>query len=189
VNYQFEIPALPVLVPMAAGLVLAAWLMLRHHRMVTIRRLITAWALCGYLVAVVAMTLLPLQVQLGSYANRAPWYEKANFIPIQTIDLRTFLLNIILTVPLGLFLPLVTNIRSGKRVVLLALGFSAAIETVQYVTDVLLSSGRTADVNDLLANTLGALLGYLTYRGLERIPRVASFVSPYKLARRGHAYE
>jgi len=182
VNTQFEVPAPPVLVPMAAGLMFAAWLILRHRRTVTPRRLITAWALCGYLVAVMAMTLLPLQVQLGSYANRTPWYEKANFIPILTIDLRTFVLNIILTVPLGIFLPLMTSIRGGKRVALLALCFSAGIETVQYVTDILLSSGRTADVNDLIANTLGALLGYLIYQALERIPRVASLVSRYKFA-------
>lgn len=40
------------------------------------------------------------------------------------------------------------------------------------MTDVVLSSGRTTDVNDLLANVLGAVLGYVIWRGLNRFAAI-----------------
>ncbi|WP_326837743.1 VanZ family protein [Amycolatopsis rhabdoformis] len=61
--------------------------------------------------------------------------------------------NIALFVPLGFLATAVTR-RNAAVVVALA-WFSAAIETVQYFI------GRSADVDDVLLNTLGAALGVL----------------------------
>lgn len=69
------------------------------------------------------------------------------------------LLNAAVFVP-----PAVLIATAGWRLlptVLGALGVSAAIEVTQYVTDL----GRSADINDLLTNTLGALAGW----GLVRL--------------------
>jgi glycopeptide antibiotics resistance protein len=45
-----------------------------------------------------------------------------------------------------------------------ALAVSLAIEVTQYATDL----GRTADVNDLLTNVLGAAIGWALARALAR---------------------
>lgn len=66
-----------------------------------------------------------------------------------------YILNVILFLPLGVFLPLLWEKgRSGKAVLLAGFGLSLCIELLQ------LFNSRATDVNDLITNTLGALLGY-----------------------------
>jgi len=169
---QFDVPAVPVLLPLAAVLMAASWFVLRSRGTITGPRLVVAGAAVVNLMAVLAFTLLPLPVALGVYANHVPWYDKASFVPLLTIDLRTFVLNIVMTVPLGVLVPLLFRVRDVKQLTVVALCFSGAIELAQFSTDVVLSSGRTADVNDLLANVLGAVLGYLVWRRLTRFTAI-----------------
>ena len=66
------------------------------------------------------------------------------------------LLNIAMFVPLGVFLPLAaTPFRRWYWMLAAGCGTSLAIEALQYI----LSRGQ-ADVDDLICNTLGAMLGY-----------------------------
>jgi len=167
-SMQFEVPTSTVLLPLAVVLMAAAWLWLRRRAALTWPRLVTAWTACGYALGVVAVTMLPLQVAVGKYANQIPWYERGNLIPLVVIDAHTFVLNIVMMVPLGLLLPLLVPVRGVRHVATVALGASATIEVLQYVSDVVLSTGRTADVNDLFANVLGGVLGYLVWRLLAR---------------------
>jgi glycopeptide antibiotics resistance protein len=157
---QSEIPALPVLVTLTAALLLVTWWRYRH-------RLLLAWAWVGYAMAVLAVTLLPLQIATGDYANQVPWYETGNWLPVVTIDAVTFVANIVMFVPLGVLLAMAGRTRTPRQAALIALACSAGIEIVQYLTNVLVSSGRTADVNDLIANTLGAVLGFLAWRAIS----------------------
>jgi glycopeptide antibiotics resistance protein len=75
------------------------------------------------------------------------------------------LLNILLFVPLGFFLPLLwRQLRSRKATALWGLGFSLSIELTQ------MFSGRLTDVDDLLTNTAGAVIGfYLAMAAYQRI--------------------
>jgi hypothetical protein len=169
-----EIPAPAAAAVVAVVLMVGSGFALRWRGELTVRRLLVWWLASGYLAAVAAVTL-PLQVRTGDHSNLIPWYEKGNIVPLITIDLRTFVLNIVMTVPLGLLLPLLIRVRGVGQVALVGLALSAAVEVTQFLSDVLVSSGRTGDVNDLPANTLGAVLGYLAYRSLTRIPVVAEF--------------
>ncbi|MFG1605259.1 VanZ family protein [Actinoplanes sp. NPDC049265] len=170
-NVQTEIPAIPVLLPLVAVLVTIGLLRLRKGGRMTPARAMTVVAAAVYLAAVLRVTTLPLQIALGSYANRVPWYEKFAWIPVLTIDVRTFVLNIIMMIPLGVLLPLFTRIDTMRRVALAGLLFSAAIEIVQLLTNVFLSSGDMADVNDLLANTIGAMVGFALLTRIDLITR------------------
>jgi glycopeptide antibiotics resistance protein len=172
-NVMFVVPSTPVLLPLWGLWMVASWLRLRHRAVLTPLRLVTAWVMGCYLVIVLAVTLLPLQLAFGAYANHASTLSKANVIPLVTIDPRTFVLNLVMTVPLGIVLPLVRPVRGLVHLMGLALGVSASVEMVQFLTNVLLSSGRLADVNDLVGNTLGASAGFLTLRCLCRIAVVA----------------
>lgn len=70
-----------------------------------------------------------------------------------------YLLNIVMFLPLGFLVPLIwKQMANLVRILELGLGFSLFIEISQ------LLNIRSTDVDDLLMNTLGALLGYLLYR-------------------------
>lgn len=79
--------------------------------------------------------------------------------------------NLVAFMPLGFLWPLLRRGRTGAwRVGLLAAAVSLLIETLQYA-----SARRIADVDDVLLNALGGLLGYGTYLVLRRfVPSVVA---------------
>lgn len=86
-----------------------------------------------------------------------------NLIPVIDIVnsplnyLKNTVLNILLFVPLGFFLPLLwRDFQTLKRTVLCGLCLSLGIEILQIFTF------RLTDIDDLLTNTPGTLLGYFT---------------------------
>ncbi len=69
------------------------------------------------------------------------------------------LLNIVLFIPVGLFAALLwPDFRTPRRAALLGLGLSAFIELAQLFTF------RLTDIDDLLTNTAGAIIGCLLAR-------------------------
>lgn len=73
------------------------------------------------------------------------------------------LLNIAMFLPLGLLLPIAAHrLRSLPATALTVLLSTGSIETFQYFI------GRSADVDDVIMNFLGGLLGYLCFRLLDR---------------------
>ena len=67
-----------------------------------------------------------------------------------------FILNIFCFIPLGFLCPLISqSFNKMKNVVALGFGLSLAIELSQLFT-----LYRATDINDLIANTFGALLGF-----------------------------
>jgi glycopeptide antibiotics resistance protein len=68
------------------------------------------------------------------------------------------LANVVMFVPLGLFLPARVRLLDGAvRIVLFAAAMSLAIEVVQFVFDL----GRQTSITDVILNTARAALGYL----------------------------
>ena len=78
-----------------------------------------------------------------------------------------FIGNVVLFLPLGFLAPFVWKNMSWKRALLLGAGVSAVIELVQPVF------GRSCDVDDVLTNALGALLGYLLFAAFRRLRRAS----------------
>ncbi|WP_158539770.1 VanZ family protein [Gordonibacter sp. 28C] len=89
--------------------------------------------------------------------NPVPFFTLAQAVDVGDA-LLGFGLNIALFVPLGLLLPFVWP-RVGRMlpVVTFGLGLSLLIELSQ------LFNNRTTDVDDLVANTLGTLVGFAVY--------------------------
>lgn len=72
-------------------------------------------------------------------------------------------LNLLLFIPLGIFLPLLwVEFRNLKSTAIAGLCTSAFIELMQIFTF------RATDVDDLITNTFGALLGFLAVRILTK---------------------
>ncbi len=72
--------------------------------------------------------------------------------------------NVCVFVPLGAFLPaLFTKCQKLFSVLLLTLELSFVVEVIQLVTKI-----GSFDVDDLLLNTLGGILGYFVYKVLSK---------------------
>lgn len=89
-----------------------------------------------------------------------------NLVPFTGINL-SFFLNIIMCVPLGFLLPLVwKDCRKLYRTALFGAGFSLLIEISQLVTT------RATDIDDLIANICGTLIGYVIWKIFVKIANV-----------------
>ena len=113
-----------------------------------------------------------------TYAERTYHYNLVPFREIkrflvhrETLGIMAVMLNlvgnIVAFVPYGLFLPIMfPKNRSLWRIALLTFDFSFAVEVIQLVGKV-----GSFDVDDLMLNTLGGILGYLLFVVLNWIRR------------------
>lgn len=142
----------------------------------------------GYVGAVVSITLFPLIVTV--YPGQSIPDLGYNLIPFSGIsetigtwgafqdwrgEVPWIVLggNIAMFAPLGIFLPLIfpSTRRFGKLFVAVLLS-SCAIELMQLFFGLVAGSlYRCVDIDDVILNTLGGLLGYTAYRLIERIAR------------------
>ena len=130
----------------------------------TRRRRTTFTILILYALSVVAITILPIRPRPASYWTGEPWWTVFHWIPFD-VDGPSFTLNVILFVPFGVLVPLLWRPADDyRRLAARAAGSSLAIELTQLIIGLTLGSRRTVDVNDLITNTAGALLGLLLLR-------------------------
>lgn len=134
-----------------------------------------------YIIKVLDYTLFQFQSLLllkyfmpGLMLNGVTAERSLNLIPLITLtlkDLKTTLLNILLLVPFGFGLPFITNLRM-KNVVMRGLFFSIGIELLQLITGLVAKTTfRIVDINDVLFNTLGVVIGYILFIGFVRVFR------------------
>ncbi len=123
-----------------------------------------------YGLGVVALTVLPIRPRPPGYWAGEPWWTMIHAIPFE-VDAPSFVLNVIMFVPYGVLVPLLRRSTDAvARLALAAACASLAIELTQLVIGLTLGSRRTVDVNDLIANTAGALLGLLVLRLAVPVP-------------------
>lgn len=90
--------------------------------------------------------------------------NEINLIPFRSDGIMTYILNIIMFVPLGFLLPFIwEEFRNLVKVLYTGFLFSVAIEISQ------LFNNRATDIDDLIMNTLGAILGYFVYVGVSNL--------------------
>lgn len=123
------------------------------------RRSLLWTAFCFYIFSVLYFTLL-----YGTSKN------EIRLIPFEIISIQWNMLlngnalpfvmnvlgNIILFIPLGFFLPLLMKIKFCKTV-LCGFLFSLVIELIQ------LPMNRVSDIDDLILNTVGTILGFFVF--------------------------
>lgn len=75
--------------------------------------------------------------------------------------------NVLGFIPFGFILPIINRrMRSGFLITLSGFGLSVTVEVIQLVTKV-----GCFDVDDMILNTLGALLGYLAFAVCDYLRR------------------
>ena len=112
-----------------------------------------------YLAAVDAVVGLPSLMYIRFDQN-------INLVPFAYMfsDYRNSLLNVLLFVPLGFFLPVLwKRFRPFLWTALFGLGFSLSIELLQLFTF------RATDINDLMTNTAGTILGWCLGRLIGKL--------------------
>lgn len=137
--------ALLVLIPL--------FLILNRVRFHSGKRALLYFLFASYLAAVYHLTGLPTVLFLTFDVN-------LNLVPtaLFTKELVLSLLNVAMFVPLGFFLPLLwKKYRRLKNTLLFGVGATVFIELAQLFTY------RATDINDVITNTAGALLGYLLF--------------------------
>ena len=128
------------------------------------RRQATTSTLFLYALSVAAITVFPIHRRSPDYWAGEPWWTVIHWIPF-VVDAPSFVLNIVMFVPFGVLVPLLWHrFDSWRRLAGCAVAASATIELTQFVLGVTLGSRRTVDINDLISNTAGALLGLLMLR-------------------------
>lgn len=117
-----------------------------------------------YLSFVLYFTLMPIITSLPFLFDHP--YVSMNLEPFIDVTLsrgdfiRQILLNIIMTIPFGFLLPLVSRkLSSFPKVILCTFLLSLFIEVIQP----LISISRSSDITDIINNVIGGALGYLAY--------------------------
>ena len=87
-----------------------------------------------------------------------------NLIPFTNTATVTFLLNILLFVPFGLLLPLILKVKTVGKVMMFGVVACLIVEFLQIGIQ-----GRITDINDLIANAVGTLVGYYIYKFGKKI--------------------
>ena len=171
------IPTSTVVIPVSLVIFSAMALLLHRRRELTVGRLALAVITCIYASGVLQSVLLPFPIQVGaSRDGMAPWHAYLQLVPFYDHDPTGYMLNVALFVPLGVLLPLVWRVLSVRRAVAIGFLASLVVELIQFILVISVTSGRVADVDDLIANTLGTLLGYAAFRTAHMVPALGQLM-------------
>lgn len=125
----------------------------------TLLHIVTMFVFCYYLFGILTVTGIGFTKSM----TFSPNLSLTPFIGMITGPIDT-ILNVILFVPMGLFLPLLNKkYNSIKAVALTGFIFSVSVEIVQ------MFGWGSSDINDLITNTIGACLGYLISKVLLKV--------------------
>lgn len=120
------------------------------------RLLVIVSALYGLALAIIA--LWPTHIDSAFAVNNSfvgRWLVGHGLRPDQSYRLIEFASNVVMYAPLGVIVMVLAPMLRWWRVCALALVVSGSFELLQAV----FRPGRTADVSDVVANTLGAAVG------------------------------
>jgi len=182
---MFEKFIKPILVIIAVSMF--AWILFwsriniskkKYGKKLTYRAELILFVFYIYVISVMALTIIPLPFTRFQLST-----GDVNLIPVlNTVkDLRVTLAhhreisehtwqnligNIIMFIPLGIFLPILSyRYRTLINVIIIAFICSASIETIQFIERVF-DVYRYVDIDDVILNTTGAILGFVIIHSL-----------------------
>lgn len=149
---------------------------------VSIARLICLYGFTIYVHVLIGVTIFPISIDfydnqlfhnIGDRINLIPFIESIKIpenseirgLYISTL-IKNFIGNIILFIPMGFLLPLLRrHINKLIKAIHYGACISLIIETTQIVIHLFLSSyNKVFDINDIILNTIGMMLGYIIFK-------------------------
>jgi glycopeptide antibiotics resistance protein len=99
--------------------------------------------------------------------------------PPISIVIKNLVGNIILFIPLGFFVPIIyRNMNKFNYTLFLGLCVSVFIEIAQFTIDYLTKyPNHTSDVNDVILNIVGLILGFMIQRGIRKVSFMANYIN------------
>ena len=96
----------------------------------------------------------------GLFKNFEIRFDQINLVPFKNqINIIEYILNIILFMPFGFLTPFICKKELNLyKIIIKGFSFSLLIELSQ------LLNNRSFDINDLILNTLGAVIGYVLFK-------------------------
>ena len=151
-------------------------LIINYRKKVTLLHAVLTALFILYITGVICVTLFPINYSDKVSPGFNIMIDKLKLIPFEVITkmftqygLFVSLVqvggNILMTFPLGVMLPFVMPDRKKIFYPLCFLMFTFAIEATQFLLGYVLNTFyRTADIDDIILNFTGAMLGYLLYK-------------------------
>lgn len=117
-----------------------------------------------YLSFVLYFTLMPIVTSILVTFHYP--YKQMNLVPFIDVlygrgdFIRQIVLNVIMTIPFGFLLPLVKKEKNKLfSVIIYTFLLSLSLEILQ----LLIKSGRSSDITDIITNVVGGIIGYIMY--------------------------
>jgi len=98
-----------------------------------------------------------------SSSNYVPFHEMLRYQFVSRLFIKNVIGNMLLFVPYGFFVSYFLKLEKPKIVIILSLLVSITIETTQLLI------GRVFDIDDIILNFIGGILGFYVYHLLDRI--------------------
>lgn len=141
-----------------------------------------------YIFVVLSIIFFPIRIPEGwpgivTVQNTLDTLSRVNIIPLNlgnlftanaTVIFEQLIGNVLLTMPFGFLLPFLVRVPA-RRALLMALFTGLALEGAQLLTSVLgiiSGYGHSIDINDVILNAIGVLVGYGGYRSFAWLYRV-----------------
>lgn len=170
----------------------SVWGVLRLLFRAPLRRAVLEGCFVGYLFALLYVTVFAYWYP-GHDEPALTWWM-VNLVPLRTIielarpehvtqAVRQLVGNVVMFVPLGVLLPaLWARYRTPGRITLAALTASISIELLQLVLRLTGVMSRSIDIDDVILNTAGALIGWTLWRWTYTLLRPADRLSSEAIA-------
>lgn len=163
-----------------AALIITIALIILSQKAPRYEKPVLYFVLISYVFIILGMTLLPIFISIRklSLAEIMRYRPPFNIKPFSLIipqfknmmggsweSARQFLGNILFFVPAGFLPPLaIKNMRKWYLAIPAGILFSVFIEVTQVTLHLLNLSWRTFDIDDIILNSAGVVLGYVIYR-------------------------
>lgn len=118
----------------------------------------------GFLIYIISLFyVVTFQDVSWSTSNFIPFKEMFRYRIFSTMFFKNVIGNMIMFMPYGFFISYILKLDKKKIVLILSLLISITIEITQLII------GRVFDVDDILLNIIGGLVGYFIYRIITKI--------------------
>lgn len=164
-----------ILIPMILILFIFMFILIRKRKLKMLNSILL-FMFFIYLYCLISITIFPINIFSSSnpihniYFGKQPMFnlniiDMFNYIPIQIWG------NILLILPLSIFLNTLFPNKFGSLNKNIIFGFSAtlAIETLQLILNYFYLGNRVFDINDIILNFVGYILGFIIYKIVRSI--------------------
>lgn len=116
-----------------------------------------------YIICLFQVVSFEDQNTINSLNNLTPFKEILRYHLGSNLFLKNVIGNMIMFIPYGFFVTFLTKINRKREALILVLTASLSIELTQIII------GRVFDVDDIILNVIGGMIGYFLYRLLDKI--------------------